>query len=49
MTCQRFAYDVDQHSHTMVGCNIRQKQLQQGQRLKKRCKIWAPTWPQEVG
>ena len=33
----------------MVGCNLRQKQLQQGQHLKKRCKLWAPTWHKEVG
>jgi hypothetical protein len=39
----------DQHCHTMVGCNLRQKQLQQGQHLKKRCKLWAPTWQKEVG
>ena len=49
MTCQHFTYGVDQHCHTMVGCNLRQKQLQQGQHLKKRCKLWAPTWQKEVG
>ena len=43
MTCQHFAYGVDHHCHTMVGCNLRQKQLQQGQHLKKRCKLWAST------
>jgi hypothetical protein len=32
-----------------VGCNLRQKQLQQGQHLEKRCKLWAPTWQKEVG
>ena len=44
MTCQHFIYGVEQHCHTMVGCNLRQKQkqLQQGQHLKKRCKLWAP-------
>ena len=31
MTCQDFTYGVDQHCHTMVGCNLRQKQLQQGE------------------
>ena len=46
---QHFTYGVDQHCHTMVGCNLRQKQLQQGQHLKKRCKLWAPTWQKEVG
>ena len=49
MTCQHFVYGVDQHCHTIVGCNLRQKQLQQGQHLKKRCKLWAPTWQKEVG
>ena len=49
MTCQHFIYGVDQHCVTMVGCNLRQKQLQQGQHLKKRCKLWAPTWQQEMG
>ena len=49
MTCQHFTYGVDQHCHTMVGCNLRQKQLQQGEHQKKRCKLWAPTWQKEVG
>ena len=34
MTCQHFTYGVDQHCHAMVACNLRQKQLQQGQHLK---------------
>ena len=33
----------------MLGCNLRQKQLQQGQHLKKLCKLCAPTWQKEVG
>ena len=49
MTCQHFAYGVDQHCHTVVGCNLRQRQLAQGDHLKKRCKLWAPTWRAEVG
>ena len=49
MTCQHFIYGVDQLCHTMVGCNLRQKQLQQGQHLKKRCKLWAPAWQKDVG
>ena len=49
MTCQHFAYRVDQHCRTMVGYNLRQKQLQQGEHLKKRCKLWASTWQSEVG
>ena len=49
MTCQHFAYGVDQHCHTVVGCNLRQRQLAQGDHLKKRCKLWAATWRAEVG
>ena len=49
MTCQHFAYGVDQHCHTVVGCNLRQRQLTQGDHLKKRCKLWAPTWRAEAG
>ena len=44
MTCQHFTYGVDQHCNTMLGCNLGQKQLQQGEHLKKRCKLWVPTW-----
>ena len=49
MTCQHFTYGIDQHCHAMPACNLRQQQLQQGQHLKKRCKLWAPTWQKEVG
>ena len=35
MTWQHFIYGVHQHCHTMVGCNLRQKQLQQEQHLQK--------------
>ncbi len=49
MTCQHFAYGVDQHCHTLVGCNLRQKQLKQGEHLTKRCSQWAPTWHKEMG
>jgi hypothetical protein len=49
MTCQHFAYGVDQHCHTLVGCTLRQKQLQQGEHLTKRCQQWAPTWQMKVG
>ena len=31
------------------GCNLRQRQLQQGEHLKKRCKLWAPTWKKAMG
>ena len=40
---------VDQHCHTMLVCNLRQQQLQQGEHLKKKCKLWAPTWQKQVG
>ena len=49
ITCQHFGYGVDSQCHTLLGCNLRQGQLQQGQHLKKRCKLWAPTWQKEVG
>ena len=29
----------DPRPHAMLGCNLRQKQLQQGEHLKKRCKL----------
>ena len=41
MTCQDVTYGVDKHCHTMVGCYLRQKQLQQGPQLKKHCKLWS--------
>ena len=49
MTCHHFTYGVDQHCHTVVGCNLRQRQLQQWQHLKKRCKLWAPTSQSAMG
>jgi len=49
MTCQHFAYGVDQHCHILVGCSLKQQQLQQGEHLTKRCQQWAPTWQKEVG
>nr|WP_071840742.1 hypothetical protein [Synechococcus sp. WH 8020] len=49
VACQHFRHGVDQHCHTLVGCNIRQKQLQQGHHLTKTCKLWAPTWQSTVG
>ena len=45
---QDWDHRVDQHCHTIVGCNLRQKQLQQAQHPKKRCKLWAPTWHKEM-
>ena len=38
----------EQDCQTMVGCNLRQKQLQQSEHLKKRCKLWSPTWQKEI-
>ena len=29
ITCQHFTYGVDQHCHTLLGCNLRQQQMQQ--------------------
>ena len=49
ITCQHFAYGVDQHCRTILGCNARQKQLPQGDHLTKKCKLWAPTWQKEMG
>jgi len=49
MTCQHFAYGVDEHCRTLVGCNLRQKQLKQGDHLTKRCRQWSPAWDKEVG
>ena len=49
MTCQHFTYGVDQHCHTLLGCTLRQRQLQQVEHLKKKCKLWAPTWQKEMG
>ena len=49
ITCQHVAYGVDQHCRTILGCNVRQKQLPQGDHLTKKCKLWAPTWQKEMG
>ena len=49
MTCQHFCYGVDQHCHTLLGCNTRQKQLQLGDHLKKKCQLWATTWVDRIG
>ena len=49
MTCQHFCYGLDRHCHSLLGCNARKKQLQQGDLLKKKCQLWAPTWEKEFG
>ena len=41
-------YGADQHCRTLLGCNLRKRQLQQGEHLKKKCKLWAPTWQKEM-
>ena len=49
MTCQHFAYGVDRHCHTLLACNLRRRQLAQGDHLKKRCKLWVPTSQSAIG
>ncbi len=49
LTCQHFTYGVDAHCRTLLACNIRRQQLQQGQHLTKTCKLWAPTWQSTAG
>ena len=49
MTCQNFCCGVDKHCLTVLGFNARQQQLQQGDYLKKKCKLWVPTWQNEFG
>ena len=39
----------EQDCQTMVGCNLRQRQLQQCEHLKKRCNLWASTCQKEMG
>ena len=48
MTCQHFTYGVSVHCHTLVACNLRRQQLQQGKHLTKQCRHWAPTWESTV-
>ena len=49
LTCQHFAYGVDGYCRTMVACNLKQQQLQQGDHLIKRCRHWSPTWQDQAG
>jgi len=55
MTCQHFTYGVERHCRTMEACNLRQKQLQQGQQRRKCCKLWVAIgqkkmrWAAKVG
>lgn len=48
MTCQHLSYGVDRYFRTIVACNLRRKELQQGDHLKKKCKLWPPTWHKEM-
>ena len=34
ITCQHFTYGLDQHCRTLLGCGLRQKQLQQGKHFQ---------------
>ena len=49
MSCQHFAYGVDQHCRTVLGCNLRRGQLQQGEHLTKQCKYWSSVSNMETG
>ena len=41
ITCQHFVYRLDGHCHTILGCKLKRKQLQQGEHLLKRCEHWS--------
>ena len=49
MTCQHFTYGVGQHCCTVLGCNLRRGQLQQGEHLTKQCKYWSSVSDMETG
>ena len=49
ISCAWFIYGIDAHCHTLLGCTLRQKQLQQGQHLNKKFKLWVPTLQKEMG
>ena len=49
LTCQHFTYGVDASWRTMVARKLRQQQLQQGDHLTKRCRLWCPTWQDQAG
>ena len=44
-----FAYGVDQHCTTVLGCNLRRGQLQQGEHLTKQCKYWSSVSHMKTG
>lgn len=41
ITCQHFIYGLDGYCHTVLGCKLKRKQLQQGEHLLKRCENWS--------
>ena len=49
MTRQHFAAGGGRHCRTLLTCNLRRRQRAHGDHLKKRCKLWAPTWRAEAG
>ncbi len=48
MTCANLRYGVDRYCRTMLGFNLRQKQLLHAEHLKKRFKPWAATWQKDM-
>ena len=49
LTCQHFAYGTDANCRTLLACNIRRMQLQQGQHLTKTSKLWSPHFHEQPG
>ena len=44
-----FSYGNDQHCRTVLRCNLRRGQLQQGEPSTKRCKYWSSVSEMETG
>ena len=49
ITCQWFTYGVDSCCRTILGCNLRRQQLQQGEHLLKRCDHWSTLVDKPIG
>ena len=49
ITCEHFTYGVDASCHTILGCNLRRQQLQQGEHLLKRCDHWSTLVAKPIG
>ena len=49
ITCQWFTYGVDSSCRTILGCNLRRQQLQQGEHLLKRCDTWSTLFDKPIG